>query len=92
MRVRMSLTVVMMMFLGIGVIAGAAAGEPVTVLKGLDPVELTLGREVAGRAELARDLGHYRYQFATWRTGPASTPSRRTTPSSWAAHARGWGR
>lgn len=34
-------------------------------LKGLDPVELCAGREVAGRADLAHEDGGFRYHFAT---------------------------
>jgi putative intracellular protease/amidase/YHS domain-containing protein len=54
------------MILGI-VLAGASsfAGPPPPALKGLDPISLTQGKEVPGRAELRTQHGKFTYAFAT---------------------------
>ncbi len=54
-----------LMFLFLVVSAFARQAEVSLALRGLDPVELVAGREVAGREELAVVRGHYRYLFAS---------------------------
>lgn len=46
----------------------SAQGDPPLVLRGLDPVHLVEGREVAGKVEFAATHGRFRYQFESRET------------------------
>ena len=48
-----------------GLTALAGTDAPVTALRGLDPVELSAGREVPGKAGISAVHGTYRYLFAS---------------------------
>jgi len=47
------------------ILLAASAQERPLALQGLDPVELTAGREVKGSASLTAERGKFRYAFAT---------------------------
>ena len=60
---RQAIAVVALLALSVSV--NAEAPKVVTALKGLDPVELVAGKEVAGKVDIAATRGRYRYLFAT---------------------------